>query len=105
MSCWWIPAHLKHLVVKRSMEDHSIEPLILFGSSTVRADVISEEEIFGVVFCIDDAIVSYDSDAPYEWKAHGVDMPRGKVPIIGKHRLSIIASSISGKMEIGRAHV
>jgi len=67
---------------------------ILLGSAYAKVNVISEEEISHVIFCIDDDFLFWDSDPPYEWKIIGWYLPVS----IGHHTLRILAYSKSGKM-------
>ena len=73
-------------------------PTILLGSLTVRADVICNDEIESVAFCIDESFMSFDNNPPYEWKTQGWHYSFLTHPLIGNHLLTVIASTKSGKL-------
>jgi hypothetical protein len=75
-----------------------VVPTILLGSLTVRADVMSKDEIESVAFCIDESFMSFDNNPPYEWKIQGWHYSFLKYPLIGKHLLTVIATTKSGKL-------
>jgi hypothetical protein len=67
---------------------------ILLGSAVAKLQVISEEEIDHVIFCLDNEFLFWDSDPPYEWKIFGLNFPMA----FGRHDLRVFAYSKSGKV-------
>lgn len=65
----------------------------IFGRAYASAEVISDEEIDSVMFCIDDNFMLIDIESPYEWKIQGKFKP-----LFGKYTLKIYAYTKSGKM-------
>jgi hypothetical protein len=68
---------------------------LIIGRAVTRCEVISKEEVKTVAFCINDYFVSWDSKPPYEWKIEGKYLP-----LIGKHKLRVVAYTTSGKQSI-----
>jgi hypothetical protein len=66
---------------------------IILGRAITSADVISNEEIEYVIFCIDNNFMYWDSESPYEWKIQG----KHCAPI-GRHKLKVYAYTTSGKV-------
>lgn len=66
---------------------------VIFGRAVASADIICNEEVEHVIFCIDDNFIYWDSEAPYEWKIQGKQMG-----VIGKHKLKVYAYTTSGKV-------
>jgi hypothetical protein len=67
---------------------------ILLGKAMAKVNVISDEEISHVIFCIDNEFLFWDSDPPYEWKIIGWYWPTS----IGRHMLRVFAYTNSGKV-------
>lgn len=65
----------------------------IFGRALASVDVISDEEIERVIFCIDDKFISWDTQPPYEWKIQGKHYPP-----IGRHKLKVYTYTKSGKV-------
>ena len=65
----------------------------IFGRADACVNVISEENIKFVIFCLDDKFIQWDSQPPYEWKIQGKHYPP-----IGKHKLIVYAYTESGKV-------
>ncbi|KYK22082.1 hypothetical protein AYK21_00260 [Thermoplasmatales archaeon SG8-52-2] len=66
---------------------------LLFGRRVVAScEVISEEDIKFVIFCIDDEFIFWDNTPPYEWKIQGK-----YIPLLGRHKLQVYAYTYSGK--------
>lgn len=64
----------------------------ILGRAVASADVIANEEIEYVIFCIDANFMYWDSEPPYEWKIQGKHFPP-----IGRHKLKVYAYTTSGK--------
>jgi hypothetical protein len=64
---------------------------ILIGSPLVCVDVITDEEIKWVIFCIDEIFITWDSQPPYEWELQGKHYP-----LHGSHKLRVYAYTKSG---------
>lgn len=67
---------------------------ILLGKANAKVNVISEEEISHVIFCIDDDFLFWDSDPPFEWRILGWYYPTA----IGRHTLRVFAYTNSGSV-------
>ena len=67
---------------------------IILGNAIAKVDVISDEEINHVIFCLDNEFLFWDSDPPYEWKIIGWFIPTA----IGRHTLRVFAYTKSGKV-------
>lgn len=68
---------------------------IIFGRAVASVDVISDEEIEFVIFCINNNFIAWDSEAPYEWKIQGKHYPP-----IGRHKLRVYAYTTTGKVAV-----
>jgi len=66
---------------------------VILGRAVASVDVISNEEVETVVFCIDGDFIYWDSEPPYEWKIQGK-----QTSLIGRHTLQVYAYSKSGKV-------
>jgi len=66
---------------------------IIFGRALVNIEVISNEEVENVAFCIDGDFIFWDSEPPYEWKIQGK-----QTSLIGRHKLQAYAYTKSGKV-------
>jgi len=67
---------------------------IIFGGKTIaKADVISEEPIKYVIFCVDGKFMVWDTEPPYEWTVQGMYFP-----LLGKHIIEVYAYTASGKV-------
>jgi len=67
---------------------------ILLGKAYAKVNVISDEEISHVIFCIDDDFLFWDADPPFEWRILGWYYPTA----IGRHTLRVSAYSKSGNV-------
>jgi|GEM_PF-335137 len=67
---------------------------IIFGNAMAKVDIISNEEIDHVIFCLDNDFLFWDSDPPYEWKIIGWFITTA----IGRHILRVFVYTNSGKM-------
>ena len=65
---------------------------LLFGRANASCEVITEEEVKFVIFCIDGNFIKWDNEPPYEWKIQGKYLP-----LIGRHKLKVYAYTVSGK--------
>lgn len=68
---------------------------VIFGRAVISVDVLSNEEVRRVIFCIDDNYVYLDSEYPYEWEIHGK-----YYPLFGRHTLKVYAYTLSGKVSM-----
>ena len=66
---------------------------IILGRAIASVDVISNEEIKFVIFCVDNNFIVWDSAPPYEWKIQGKHYPP-----VGRHKLKVYAHTTSGKV-------
>ncbi len=66
---------------------------ILFGSAIASVEVVSDEDIDYVIFCIDNEFITWDRTPPYEWKIEGKHAPP-----IGRHRLIVYAYTTDGNI-------
>jgi hypothetical protein len=66
----------------------------LLGKTYAKVDVISNEEIDHVIFCIDDEFLFWDAEPPYEWKIIGWYLAIAT----GRHKLRVFAYTESGKV-------
>jgi len=64
---------------------------VIFGTTMAKVEVISNEEIDHVIFCIDDNFIAWDSEPPYEWYIEGK-----VIPPMGRHKLQVYAYTKSG---------
>jgi len=67
---------------------------IILGNAISKVDVISDEKINHVIFCLDDDFLFWDSNPPYEWKIIGWFISTA----IGRHTLRVFAYTTSGKV-------
>jgi len=65
---------------------------LILGRANASCEVITNEEIKFVVFCINDIFLTWDSKPPYEWKIQGRNSP-----LIGRYKLKVYAYTMSGK--------
>lgn len=65
---------------------------IILGRTNTKAEVISNEDISYVIFCINNNFVYWDSTPPYEWKIQGKHYPP-----IGRVKLRVYAYTTSGE--------
>jgi hypothetical protein len=68
---------------------------LIIGRTDASCEVVSRVNVKTVVFCIDDYFVFWDNKPPYEWKIEGKYLP-----LIGKHKLKVIAYTDEGKRSI-----
>jgi len=66
----------------------------LLGNAIAKVEVISDEGIDQVIFCLDNDFLFWDADPPYEWKIIGWYLPTA----IGRHTLRVFAYTDSGKV-------
>jgi hypothetical protein len=66
--------------------------IILGGKTIARAEVLSNEPIQYVIFCIDEYFMFWDTQPPYEWTIQGWFWP-----INGQHIFEVYAYTTSGK--------
>lgn len=67
---------------------------VIFGGKTImHAEVISNEPIRYVIFCVDGRFAVWDSAPPYDWTIEGVYLP-----LLGKHTLEVYAYTTTGKV-------
>jgi hypothetical protein len=66
---------------------------IIIGSAESCVEVISQEEIDYVIFCIDNNFISWDSTEPYKWNIQGKH-----TPLFGRYTLRVYAYTKSGKI-------
>jgi len=67
--------------------------LILGGKTIASAEVISNEPIRYVIFCLDGDFMLWDSEPPYEWQIQGMYFP-----VEGKHVIEVYAYTTSGEV-------
>ena len=65
----------------------------IFGRAKACVQVISDEDIKYVIFCLDDKFIDWDVQPPYEWTIIGKHYPP-----IGKTKLKVYAYTTSGKI-------
>jgi len=65
---------------------------IIFGRAIASADVLGNENIEYVVFCLNGNFLYFDSTPPYEWKLQGKHSP-----ILGKYNLKVYAYTSTKK--------
>jgi len=66
---------------------------VILGSATANVDVVSNNDVEYVIFCIDNEFVSWDRAPPYEWKIQGK-----YTPPVGRHRLVVYAYDSEGNI-------
>jgi hypothetical protein len=78
-----------------SLEKHWYRELrgitLILGGAVAKAEVISNQDISYVIFCINNNFMYWDSTPPYEWEIEGKHFPP-----IGKVKLRVYAYTKSG---------
>jgi hypothetical protein len=68
----------------------------IFGQTTVRVNISTDEEIASVYFTIDGKLRMYDEESPYEWV---IGEERFKFFVLYRfHRLSVCVTTVSGQV-------
>jgi len=67
---------------------------VLLGNAIAKVEVISDEEIDYVIFCLDDDFRFWDADPPYEWKIISWYLTNA----VGRHTLRVFVYTDSGNV-------